>query len=85
MGGNIALAALQRLHAAIVQVLQQALQAGGSSLRNYSNADGQSGHFQLQTQVYDRAGEPCRVCGRPIRLLRQAQRSSYYCAQCQKA
>ena len=76
---------VQRLHAAIVQVLQQALQAGGSSLRNFSNADGQSGHFQLQTQVYDRAGQPCRVCGKPIRLLRQGQRSSYYCAQCQKA
>lgn len=76
---------VQRLHAAIVQVLQQALQAGGSSLRNYSNADGQSGYFQLQTQVYDRAGQPCRGCGSAIRLLRQGQRSSYYCAHCQKA
>jgi len=85
VAARLSRARVQRLHAAIVQVLQQALQAGGSSLRNYSNADGQSGHFQLQTQVYDRAGEPCRVCGRPIRLLRQAQRSSYYCAQCQKA
>ena len=85
VAARLSRARVQRLHAAIVQVLQQALQAGGSSLRNYSNADGQSGHFQLQTQVYDRAGEPCRACGRPIRLLRQAQRSSYYCAQCQKA
>ena len=75
---------VQRLHAAIVQVLQRALHSGGSTLRNFSNAQGQSGYFQLQTQVYDRAGQPCRVCGTPIRLLRQGQRSSYYCPQCQK-
>ena len=46
--------------------------------------DGQNGYFQLEATVYGRAGEPCRVCGTPIRLLRQGQRSTYYCPVCQK-
>jgi len=84
VAARLSRARVQRLHAAIVQVLQQALQSGGSTLRNFSDAQGQSGHFQLQAQVYDRAGQPCLVCGTPIRLLRQGQRSSYYCPHCQK-
>jgi formamidopyrimidine-DNA glycosylase len=66
-------------------VLDKALNSGGSTLRNFSNAHGQSGHFQLEVMVYDRAGEPCRVCGTPIRMLRQGQRSTFYCPHCQKA
>jgi formamidopyrimidine-DNA glycosylase len=73
-----------RLHDAIRRVLQTALTSGGSTLRNFSNAHGQSGHFQLQVNVYDRAGEPCRVCGTPVRALRQGQRSTFFCPKCQK-
>lgn len=71
-----------RLHAAIRQVLQRALAVGGSTLRDF-HVDGQSGYFQLEMWVYDRAGEPCRVCGTPIRVIRQGQRSTYFCPHCQ--
>ncbi len=81
---RISLPRARRLHAAIREVLARALEAGGSTLRDFSNAHGQSGYFQLETRVYDRAGEPCTVCATPIRLLRQGQRSTFYCAQCQK-
>jgi formamidopyrimidine-DNA glycosylase len=73
-----------RLHAAIVQVLQQALAVGGSSLRDFVNAEGQTGYFQLQTQVYGRTGQPCRACAAPIKSIQQGQRSTFYCPACQK-
>lgn len=72
-----------RLHAAIVQVLQRALVLGGSTLRDFVSAEGQSGYFQLDAMVYDRAGQPCRVCATPIRSIRQGQRSTYFCPLCQ--
>jgi formamidopyrimidine-DNA glycosylase len=74
-----------RLHAAIRGVLAQAVAKGGSTLRDFSNADGQSGYFQLEAMVYGRAGLPCRTCGNPIKSIRQAQRSTFYCAYCQKS
>ena len=73
-----------RLHAAIVQVLQKALALGGSTLRDFSSAQGESGYFQLDAMVYGREGQPCRVCGSPIKGIRQGQRSTFYCLQCQK-
>jgi formamidopyrimidine-DNA glycosylase len=76
---------LHRLHAAIVSVLQEALDSGGSTLRNYSNALGERGSFQNKTFVYDRADEPCHVCQTKVRMIRQGQRSSFYCPSCQKA
>lgn len=74
----------QKLHAAIVAVLQRALELGGSTLRDFSSAEGQSGYFQLDAMVYGRAGQPCRVCGTGIRQVRQGQRSTFYCPACQK-
>jgi len=74
-----------RLHAAVRDVLARAVAKGGSTLRDFSNAQGESGYFQLEAMVYGRAGEPCRQCGTPIRLLRQGQRATYYCSVCQKA
>ena len=73
-----------RLARCIVETLQDALKAGGSSLRDYVQSSGELGCFQLQTLVYDRAGEPCRSCGTPIKMIRQGQRSTFYCAHCQK-
>ena len=73
-----------RLHSAIRQVLAQAVAKGGSTLKDFSNADGQSGYFQLEAMVYDRTGLPCRMCASPIKSLRQGQRSTFYCAKCQK-
>lgn len=73
-----------RLHAAVRDILARAVERGGSTLRDFSGVDGQGGYFQLEAMVYGRAGLPCRVCGAPIRLLRQGQRSTFFCAQCQK-
>lgn len=73
-----------KLYAAILQVLQNALNLGGSTLRDFANAHGEDGHFQLQAAVYDRAGLPCLVCQAPIKAIRQGQRSTFYCALCQR-
>ncbi|MCW2311946.1 bifunctional DNA-formamidopyrimidine glycosylase/DNA-(apurinic or apyrimidinic site) lyase [Rhodoferax antarcticus] len=74
-----------RLQAAIRDVLARAVEQGGSSLRDFSNADGQTGYFQLEAMVYGRAGLPCRHCGSAIKMIRQGQRSTFYCPVCQKA
>jgi formamidopyrimidine-DNA glycosylase len=73
-----------RLHAAVRQVLAEAVAKGGSTLRDFSNAQGEAGHFQLDANVYDRAALPCRVCEAPIRRIVQGQRSTFYCVNCQK-
>ena len=68
-----------KLHAAIREVLARAVAQGGSTLRDFSSAKGESGYFQLQAMVYGREGQACRVCGTPIKSLRQGQRSTFYC------
>lgn len=73
------------LHAAIRQVLLQAVAKGGSSLRDFSNAQGEAGYFQLEAMVYARAGLPCLRCNAPIRRILQGQRATFYCANCQKS
>lgn len=73
-----------KLQAAIREVLGRALAAGGTTLRNYSNAVGERGNFQFEAMVYGRAGQPCRVCGTPIKTIRQGQRVTYFCPSCQK-
>ena len=73
-----------RLHGAIRKVLEHAVAVGGSTLRDFSSATGQHGCFQLETMVYARAGQPCHVCAAAIKVLRQAQRSTFYCPLCQK-
>ena len=74
-----------RLHAAIRDVLARAVEKGGSTLRDFSNAQGESGYFQLEAMVYDRAGQPCKVCASPIKMMRQGQRATYFCLNCQKS
>ena len=81
---RISRARAEKLRAAIIDVLARAVAKGGSTLRDFSNADGQSGYFQLEANVYDRAGEPCRQCGHLIKRLVQGQRATYYCSVCQK-
>ena len=73
-----------RLREAVREVLTRALAKGGSTLRDFSNAHGESGYFQLEAMVYDRAGAPCRVCASPIRGIRQGQRATFFCPLCQK-
>lgn len=73
-----------RLLAAVRTVLQAAIDAGGSTLRDFHGTDGASGWFALQTAVYGRAGEPCPNCGTPIRRIVLGQRATYYCPKCQR-
>ena len=73
-----------KLHAAIVQVLTQALNSGGSTLRNFSGTQGDVGRYQQSVLVYGREGKPCKQCGTPIRQIRQGQRSTFFCTFCQK-
>lgn len=81
---QLGLAQCECLAGEIKATLQDALQAGGSSLRDFFGADGNPGYFQQTYFVYARAGEPCRVCRHPIQVTRLGQRSTYYCAFCQK-
>ena len=82
--GKVSRSRLARLVPAIKDTLRAAIRAGGSSLRDYVACDGGLGDFQLRHKVYDRAGEPCRRCGSTIKMLRQANRATYYCARCQR-
>jgi formamidopyrimidine-DNA glycosylase len=75
----------ERLRFAVRQVLERAVAQGGSTLRDFSNAHGEAGLFQLEAMVYDRAGQPCRVCAASIKSIRQGQRATYYCPHCQKS
>ena len=81
---RIALKRYQRLVPAIRATLETAIAAGGSSLRDFIGSDGRSGYFQQQYFVYGRDGESCRVCGKIIRSLRQGQRASFFCPNCQR-
>ncbi len=81
---KISLPRAVRLQAAVRQVLGHAIDRGGSTLRDFSNAHGEAGHFQLDAMVYGRTGEPCKVCATPIRQIKQGQRSTFFCPGCQK-
>ena len=81
--GNISLGRYLTLAGAIREVLQAALASGGTTLRDFVGGDGAPGYFKLDLNVYDRAGEPCRICTGGIRQIRQGQRSTYYCPCCQ--
>ena len=74
---------VERLRQAIVSVLTRAVELGGSTLRDFSNAQGETGHFQVSAAVYDREGQACPRCRAAIRRIVQGQRSTYYCPQCQ--
>jgi formamidopyrimidine-DNA glycosylase len=75
----------EKLRIAVREVLARAVAAGGSTLRDFSNAHGEAGYFQLEAMVYDRAGRPCRVCGTGVKCIRQGQRATYFCPNCQKS
>ncbi len=81
--GRISLARYSKLTEEIRAVLAEAITKGGSTLRDFSRSDGEPGYFQLDYFVYGRTGLPCRVCSTPIRMVRQGQRSTFYCPACQ--
>lgn len=64
--------------------LREAIDKGGSTLRDFVNSNGSPGYFQQHYWVYGRAGEPCRRCGTPVKQIKQGQRSSFYCPHCQR-
>jgi formamidopyrimidine-DNA glycosylase len=74
-----------RLHRAMVDILTAAIRLKGSSISDYVDAAGERGSFQLQHQVYGRAGEPCAICGTPIRRIVMSQRGTHYCPKCQRS
>lgn len=82
--GRISAARYDRLAQAIKEILAEAIVQGGSTLRDFIAVNGQSGYFQQTYFVYDRAGMPCRNCGAGIRQIKQGQRSTFYCVNCQK-
>jgi formamidopyrimidine-DNA glycosylase len=86
MASKIQAPRLHRLVPVIRDVLEKAIAAGGSSLRDHRQATGELGYFQHSFQVYDREGEPCKTpnCGGEIRRITQSGRSTFYCAQCQR-
>jgi formamidopyrimidine-DNA glycosylase len=65
-------------------ILEKAIMAGGSSLKDFVHSDGEPGHFMVLTKVYDRAGLPCNACKASIKQIVQGQRSTYFCPVCQK-
>jgi formamidopyrimidine-DNA glycosylase len=76
---------LETLAVEVRKVIAEAIAAGGSTISDFSHADGDLGYFQHSFQVYDREGEDCVVCAKTVKRLVQSGRSTFYCAQCQRA
>lgn len=84
MARHLKRAELDRLHTALQTVLREAIALGGSSVSDYVDAAGVEGFFQLEHRVYLRTGQPCLVCGTPIRRILVAGRGTHYCSHCQR-
>jgi len=82
--GSLSRARAEKLVAAIKQILLDAIEQGGTTLRDFTREDGQPGYFAQKLFVYGRAGEPCAKCGSPVKQFTQQQRSTFYCTTCQK-
>jgi len=82
--GRISLIRMESLADAVKMVLSNAIDAGGTTLRDYYDGDGEPGHFQQQLEVYGRDDEPCLRCQRLISAVVQGQRRTYYCKNCQR-
>ncbi len=82
--GRLTLRQATALARAIKSVLTEAIKIGGTTLRDYVNADGAPGYFSQKLFVYERAGVHCRVCKSPIKQFLQGQRSTYWCSTCQR-
>ncbi len=82
--GTVSAAKAASLHAAIQAVLAEAIEAGGSTLRDFAASDGALGYFQHRFEVYDREGEACPACGAKVQRLVQSGRSTFFCGKCQR-
>ncbi|MBD2042729.1 DNA-formamidopyrimidine glycosylase [Microcoleus sp. FACHB-672] len=81
---NLSRQQIERLHDAVIQVLQASIAAGGTTFSNFLNVQGINGNYAGVAWVYNRAGQPCRVCSTPLERLKLAGRSSHFCPQCQE-
>jgi formamidopyrimidine-DNA glycosylase len=84
MAARLKRAELERLYASIGGILREAISLGGSSVSDYVDAEGKEGFFQFEHRVYLRTGEPCLVCGTPIRRIILGGRGTHFCPSCQK-
>ena len=82
--GRLRRAEFEALARGVKQVLQDAIHAGGTTLRDYLDPEGKPGYFRQKLFVYERGREPCRICRTPIRQLVLGQRSTYFCPTCQR-
>lgn len=82
--GRLSAGASERLVNAIHRVISEAIEAGGSTLRDYARPDGQRGYFSKRFAVYDREDQPCPECGAAVRRIVQGGRSTFYCPKCQR-
>lgn len=82
--GRIALARYRKLSQCIKQVLADAIEQGGTTLRDFVGSDGKPGYFKQQLNVYGRAEMPCTICQQPLSLIKQANRATVFCRQCQR-
>lgn len=85
IGSRLSNERASRLHKAMVDILAAAIRSKGSSISDYVDADGAKGSYQLQHQVYGRAGEPCPTCGSAIRRIVLGGRGTHYCPKCQRS
>ena len=84
LAGKITKKNAQDLTAAIKKILKQAIKQGGTTLKDFRSSDGKPGYFQQKLKVYDRKGESCMKCKKPIKQITLGQRSTFYCPSCQK-
>lgn len=84
LAGAIKRDRLERLAVEIRKVIEEAIEAGGSTISDFESTDGELGYFQHRFQVYDREGDACLVCAKPVKRMVQSGRSTFFCASCQK-
>ena len=82
--GKVSRAKLDMLAMAIPAVLEDAIRAGGSTLKDFAAPDGELGYFSKQFDVYDREGKPCRHCAGMVKRIVQGGRSTFFCPSCQR-
>lgn len=84
LAGSIRVDQLGKLAIEVRKVIEEAIEAGGSTISDFKTADGELGYFQHRFQIYDREGEPCLTCKKPVKRLVQSGRSTFWCSTCQK-
>jgi formamidopyrimidine-DNA glycosylase len=82
--GRVSRNACARLARSVREVLVEAIDAGGTTIRDFMDSEGRPGYFKQELKVYGRGGEQCNTCGSTIKLIRLGQRSTFYCVKCQK-